>query len=84
MSQKYNTLTLKKTNYFLNNSNPNIKIFTFNFKFLKIFKKLLFKKGILVTKASLNFSLNSVFLHCDLFFRSKKIHQYKGKLKKIK
>lgn len=81
MGQKVNTLTLKKESFFLNNLNSNNRIFLSNYQILKVFKRLLFKKNILITKTIINFSSNKIFLRCNLFFRSKKLQQYNKKIR---
>lgn len=77
MSQKSNNTTLRTSFFNLHLQKQlvgeNLKIFPF----LAIFKKFLFKKGILLTKCLLNFVNNALFLRLELFFKTAQVFFYK-------
>jgi len=77
MGQKANTLTLRKNNESLNFTSLNAKEFTNALEFIKMFKKSLDKKGIIVTKNNFNFVGNTSYLSLDLFYKTKKLANYK-------
>ena len=86
MGQKSNLLTLKSFQPNINLLTFNTKVFIHLFTFLQSFERLLYLKGVWITKSTLSNTTNLVTLNLVLFFTSKKIQSLKRKKfkKKIK
>jgi hypothetical protein len=77
MGQKSNVLTLKKNKNLSNFSSENSQTFIKSFVFLRNLNRLFENKGVLVAKKEFQSESNNTFLNLNLFFRSKKLIQFR-------
>ena len=84
MGQTSNIVTLRKQpkNYIL--ATPEVKLFLHGLKFLNIFERSLNKKGFVILTKHLNFETNIIYLQFNVFYKTKKLADYKyNKIKKL-
>ena len=77
MGQISNILTLRQQQKSLGLLSAESKSFLYSLNFINTFKRLLNKKGVLLTESSSNSLTNASFLHLKLFFQSTRTKNYK-------
>jgi hypothetical protein len=77
MGQTSNIVTLRKQpkNYIL--ATPEVKLFLHGLKFLTVFERSLNKKGFVILTKHLNFETNIIYLQFNVFYKTKKLADYK-------
>lgn len=79
MGQKANIITLRKDKKNFNLQNLNKNVFLLGLNFMLVFKQLLNKKRVILTKESFNIDGSKLFLNLHLFFKAAKIKNFKRK-----
>jgi hypothetical protein len=79
MGQKANIITLRQSFINLNLQTQQPKVFLFGMLFILAVKKLALKKNIVLSKHTLNFVGNKLFLNLVFFFKTAKVFFYKKK-----